>query len=103
MRDAALRIADELPDEPTADDLREQEVEEARELLRWLADDHFTFLGYREYPESTARTTRWPPCPAPASASCAPTRTRARTTVSPSFGSCPPTPAPRPASTSCWC
>ncbi|MFD4529780.1 NAD-glutamate dehydrogenase [Streptomyces sp. NPDC058470] len=49
MRDAALRIAEELPKEPTADDLRDQEVEEARGLLRWLADDHFTFLGYREY------------------------------------------------------
>ncbi|MFC4470749.1 NAD-glutamate dehydrogenase [Streptomyces xiangluensis] len=49
MRDAALRIADDLPAEPTADDLRDQEVEEARELLRWLAADHFTFLGYREY------------------------------------------------------
>ncbi|MFD5556532.1 NAD-glutamate dehydrogenase [Streptomyces sp. NPDC127068] len=49
MRDAALRIADELPSEPTADDLRDQEVDEARELLRWLAADHFTFLGYREY------------------------------------------------------
>ncbi|MER6161082.1 NAD-glutamate dehydrogenase [Streptomyces sp. NPDC001868] len=49
MREAAVRIADGLPAEHTADDLREQEVEEARELLRWLADDHFTFLGYREY------------------------------------------------------
>ncbi|MFF0550699.1 NAD-glutamate dehydrogenase [Streptomyces sp. NPDC004311] len=49
MRDAALRIAEGLPDEPTAPDLREYELEEARELLRWLADDHFTFLGYREY------------------------------------------------------
>ncbi|MFJ3171435.1 NAD-glutamate dehydrogenase [Streptomyces roseus] len=49
MRDAALRIADDLTDEPTAPDLREYELEEARELLRWLADDHFTFLGYREY------------------------------------------------------
>ncbi|MFF4349000.1 NAD-glutamate dehydrogenase [Streptomyces sp. NPDC001530] len=49
MRDAALRFAEELPKEPTADDLRDQEVEEARELLRWLSDDHFTFLGYREY------------------------------------------------------
>ncbi|MFJ3881985.1 NAD-glutamate dehydrogenase [Streptomyces sp. NPDC090077] len=49
MRDAALRIADELPNEPTAPDLREYELEEARELLRWLADDHFTFIGYREY------------------------------------------------------
>ncbi|MEC4575440.1 NAD-glutamate dehydrogenase [Streptomyces virginiae] len=49
MRDAALRIAEGLPEEPTAPDLREYELEEARELLRWLADDHFTFLGYREY------------------------------------------------------
>ncbi|NSC22033.1 NAD-glutamate dehydrogenase [Streptomyces albus subsp. chlorinus] len=48
MRGAALRIADELPDEPT-DDLPAEEIDEARELLRWLADDHFTFLGYREY------------------------------------------------------
>ncbi|MFJ9213290.1 hypothetical protein [Streptomyces sp. NPDC102264] len=30
-------------------DLRDQEVEEARELLRRLAADHLTFLGYREY------------------------------------------------------
>ncbi|MFD9720402.1 NAD-glutamate dehydrogenase [Streptomyces sp. NPDC059076] len=49
MREAALRIADELPSEPTADDLADQEVDEARELLRWLAADHFTFLGFREY------------------------------------------------------
>ncbi|MEB8336510.1 NAD-glutamate dehydrogenase [Streptomyces endophyticus] len=49
MRDSALRIAEELPGEPTAGDLPDQEVEEARELLRWLAADHFTFLGFREY------------------------------------------------------
>ncbi|WP_426569383.1 NAD-glutamate dehydrogenase [Streptomyces canus] len=49
MRDAALRIADRLEDEPVPGDLAEPEVAEARELLRWLADDHFTFLGYREY------------------------------------------------------
>ncbi|GAA2254764.1 NAD-glutamate dehydrogenase [Streptomyces ruber] len=49
MRDAAVRIADELPAEPVAGDLRREEIEEARELLRWLAEDHFTFLGYREY------------------------------------------------------
>ncbi|MEU5718875.1 NAD-glutamate dehydrogenase [Streptomyces sp. NPDC020403] len=48
MREAALRIADDLPAEPL-DDLGDDEVEEARELLRWLAADHFTFLGYREY------------------------------------------------------
>ncbi|MFE9625626.1 NAD-glutamate dehydrogenase [Streptomyces sp. NPDC006527] len=49
MRDAALRIADRLEDEPVPGDLAEPAVAEARELLRWLADDHFTFLGYREY------------------------------------------------------
>ncbi|GAA2695677.1 NAD-glutamate dehydrogenase [Streptomyces aculeolatus] len=49
MRDSALRIADDLDEEPLPDDMPTQEVEEARELLRWLAADHFTFLGYREY------------------------------------------------------
>lgn len=49
MRDAALRMADELPAEPVATDLRDMEIDEARELLRWLAANHFTFLGYREY------------------------------------------------------
>ncbi|MGE9695324.1 NAD-glutamate dehydrogenase [Streptomyces sp. CH6] len=53
MRDSALRVADELPEEfpkgPAAAGLRDQEVQEARELLRWLSADHFTFLGYREY------------------------------------------------------
>ncbi|HNM97061.1 MAG TPA: NAD-glutamate dehydrogenase, partial [Marmoricola sp.] len=29
--------------------LATHEVEMGREFLRWLADDHFTFLGYREY------------------------------------------------------
>ncbi|WP_416975087.1 NAD-glutamate dehydrogenase [Streptomyces sp. 4F14] len=49
MREAALRIADELPAESVPGDLPSPEVEEARELLRWLAADHFTFLGFREY------------------------------------------------------
>ncbi|MGW2028934.1 MULTISPECIES: NAD-glutamate dehydrogenase [Streptomyces] len=49
MRDAAVRIADGLEGEPVPGDLPGPEVEEARELLHWLADDHFTFLGYREY------------------------------------------------------
>ncbi|WP_200263318.1 NAD-glutamate dehydrogenase [Streptomyces sp. HSG2] len=49
MRDAAVRLGESLPDEPAPEDLNAQEVAEARELLRWLADDHFTFLGYREY------------------------------------------------------
>ncbi|MGV9315641.1 NAD-glutamate dehydrogenase [Streptomyces sp. NPDC003691] len=49
MRDAALRIAEDLTAEPVAGDIAGQEVDEARELLRWLAADHFTFLGFREY------------------------------------------------------
>ncbi|GHJ27841.1 NAD-glutamate dehydrogenase [Streptomyces hygroscopicus subsp. sporocinereus] len=49
MRESALRIAEGLPGEPKAAEVREEEVEEARELLRWLADDHFTFIGFREY------------------------------------------------------
>ncbi|MEU9337341.1 NAD-glutamate dehydrogenase [Streptomyces sp. NPDC048290] len=49
MRDASVRLAEELPGEPAPADLSADETEEARELLRWLAADHFTFLGYREY------------------------------------------------------
>ncbi|MFF4830858.1 NAD-glutamate dehydrogenase [Streptomyces sp. NPDC001315] len=49
MRDTAVRVADGLQSEPVPGDLARPEVEEARELLRWLAADHFTFLGYREY------------------------------------------------------
>ncbi|QWB25213.1 MULTISPECIES: NAD-glutamate dehydrogenase [Streptomyces] len=49
MREAATRLAEGLPDEPIPADLPGPQVEEARELLRWLSDDHFTFLGYREY------------------------------------------------------
>ncbi|MER6785956.1 NAD-glutamate dehydrogenase [Streptomyces sp. NPDC000658] len=49
MRDTALRVADGLPEEPVPGDLAQPDVDEARELLRWLAADHFTFLGYREY------------------------------------------------------
>ena len=48
MRDTAVRIAEELAERPPAG-LPEQEVAEATELLRWLADNHFTFMGYREY------------------------------------------------------
>ncbi|WP_129842309.1 NAD-glutamate dehydrogenase [Streptomyces sp. RFCAC02] len=49
MRGTALTLAEELPDEPLSAELAGGDVEEARELLRWLAADHFTFLGYREY------------------------------------------------------
>ena len=48
MQRRALDIADEIDDAPPRG-LGEQEVAETTELLRWLADQHFTFLGYREY------------------------------------------------------
>lgn len=47
MRQRCEEIAESL--DPATLPVPEVEVEEARELLRWLADDHFTFLGYREY------------------------------------------------------
>ncbi|SEN58798.1 NAD-glutamate dehydrogenase [Actinacidiphila rubida] len=47
MRQAALSIADELAATPPP--LAKQETGEAWELMRWLSEDHFTFLGYREY------------------------------------------------------
>ena len=48
MRERALGIAADLHEQPPPG-LPRDEVEEARELLTWLAGDHFTFLGYREY------------------------------------------------------
>ncbi|PZF80888.1 NAD-glutamate dehydrogenase [Jiangella anatolica] len=47
MRQRAIDIADELTTPPSS--IKKPDADEARELLRWLADDHFTFLGYREY------------------------------------------------------
>ena len=50
MGEAALRAADDLlggAEAPTYD--TDPEVIEAWNLLRWVADNHFTFLGYREY------------------------------------------------------
>ncbi|WP_460515612.1 NAD-glutamate dehydrogenase [Flindersiella endophytica] len=47
MRQQALDIVGELADPPTG--LPDAEIAEARELLNWLATDHFTFVGYRAY------------------------------------------------------
>jgi glutamate dehydrogenase len=47
MQDKAEAIIEHLAEQPPP--LESEEVTEACELLRWLADDHFTFLGYREY------------------------------------------------------
>ena len=44
----ADQVADEIAAAPPAG-VDTREVEETTELLRWLADAHFTFLGYREY------------------------------------------------------
>jgi len=47
MRDTAISLADALATTPVP--VPAEDVAEARDLLRWLADHHFTFLGYREY------------------------------------------------------
>jgi glutamate dehydrogenase len=47
MRHAAEALAADLGCEAPAPD--SAEVEESRDFLRWLAADHFTFLGFREY------------------------------------------------------
>jgi glutamate dehydrogenase len=48
MRQQVTEIEQELTDDPPAT-LSEEEVARGRAFLQWLADDHFTFLGYREY------------------------------------------------------
>ncbi|MFC5998582.1 NAD-glutamate dehydrogenase [Quadrisphaera sp. GCM10027208] len=47
MRQTALDLADEL-EHQVPEDLAAEGAEAAR-LLRWLVDENFTFLGYREY------------------------------------------------------
>ncbi|MBQ1048267.1 NAD-glutamate dehydrogenase [Micromonospora sp. C51] len=52
MRQSALALADELAAARTSDNrppVPEKDITDSVELLRWLAHDHFTFLGYREY------------------------------------------------------
>ncbi|MCB0916302.1 MAG: NAD-glutamate dehydrogenase [Actinobacteria bacterium] len=48
MRAIALGLATELRDDPPVT-VQLEEVAESAEFIDWLADDHFTFLGYREY------------------------------------------------------
>src|SRR4051812_35143750 len=48
MKQRARDLAAELEAAPPPG-LPADEVEEGRELLGWLAADHFTFLGYRDY------------------------------------------------------
>ena len=48
MRGRLLDLVQELQTSPPKD-LPASEVAPGTELLQWLADDHFAFLGYREY------------------------------------------------------
>src|SRR6476660_8557064 len=47
MRTRALSLADDLGDAQLP--VPDKDISDSVQLLRWLADDHFTFLGYREY------------------------------------------------------
>ncbi|HLI19061.1 MAG TPA: NAD-glutamate dehydrogenase [Rhodanobacteraceae bacterium] len=47
MHDKMLAIAEALPND--RDSLSADEIAEGQAFLRWAADNHFTFLGYREY------------------------------------------------------
>jgi glutamate dehydrogenase len=52
MRQRALVISDELASARGSDaklPVPDKDVTDSIELLKWLAHDHFTFLGYREY------------------------------------------------------
>ncbi len=47
MHDQVDRVIEDLEENPPP--LAKEEVEQGKALLRWLGDNHFTFLGYREY------------------------------------------------------
>jgi glutamate dehydrogenase len=47
MRGQALSLADDLSSAQLP--VPDKDITDSIELLRWLVDDHFTFLGYREY------------------------------------------------------
>ena len=47
MHAQVLAVVGELAADPPP--LSQEELSQGRDFLTWLADDHFTFLGYREY------------------------------------------------------
>lgn len=55
MRERALEVAAGLKTAVPSD--LQHEVRDAERLLAWLADNHFTFLGYREYRLDTSSDT----------------------------------------------
>jgi glutamate dehydrogenase len=56
MRDKADELARECAEAKSP--VRKRALREAREFLEWLRDDHFTFLGYREYKVGKANGDR---------------------------------------------
>ncbi|WP_301801007.1 NAD-glutamate dehydrogenase [Nocardioides sp. ChNu-153] len=55
MKEAVAAVATDLRERPAevAAGVPEPEVRQGADLLEWIADDHFTFLGYREYTLAT--------------------------------------------------
>jgi len=49
MRQAALSLAEEFITDGDTLPVPDKDLSDAVDLLRWLADDQFIFLGYREY------------------------------------------------------
>ena len=62
---AAARERRGVPAEEPPPAYPRDEVAEARRAARWLVDDHFTFLGYREYALSRGRRRGRRSCAAP--------------------------------------
>ena len=48
MRERLKQLVDELS-RPPSPPVPPTELAEVEDFLRWLDDDNFTFLGYREY------------------------------------------------------
>jgi glutamate dehydrogenase len=50
MREELVKVLAEVDKfDNTVPSLTHEEIEESKSFLRWLMDDHFTFLGYRAY------------------------------------------------------
>ncbi len=62
MRETLRRVLDELPGALPA---MPRELAEAQDFLRWLDDDNFTFLGYRQYLFDAAADTAADPAADP--------------------------------------
>jgi glutamate dehydrogenase len=56
MRERTEALAQELESNPPP--IERSEIQEGIQLLQWLADDHFVFLGYREY-EFVCKDGEW--------------------------------------------